>query len=131
MGFSGDDYSTSYDHKRLSKQIDVIKAIVTKAPKWWTLRELHELTGIGESSISAQLRNLKKPEFGKYVLERRPRGRREDGLYEYRIMPPGHNSEWVVAGKRRNKFKEALQAVVNHPDCTMAIKLAISRELKS
>ena len=40
---------------------------------WLTLQELAQLTCYGEASISAQLRNLRKPQFGGYVLEKRPR----------------------------------------------------------
>ena len=40
---------------------------------WLTLQELAQLTCYGEASISAQLRNLRKPRFGGYVLEKRPR----------------------------------------------------------
>jgi|SRR5271163_2343774 len=40
---------------------------------WLTLQELAQLTCFGEASISAQLRNLRKPQFGGYVLEKRPR----------------------------------------------------------
>jgi hypothetical protein len=40
---------------------------------WLTLQELAQLTCYGEASISAQLRNLRKPKFGGYVLEKRPR----------------------------------------------------------
>ena len=40
---------------------------------WLTLQELAQLTCFGEASISAQLRNLRKPRYGGYVLEKRPR----------------------------------------------------------
>jgi len=40
---------------------------------WLTLRELAAITGYGEASISAQLRHLRKPRFGSFVLEKRVR----------------------------------------------------------
>jgi hypothetical protein len=53
---------------------------------WMTLRELSELTGYGEASISAQLRHLRKTKFGGYVVAKRRRGpAKSDGLWEYRI----------------------------------------------
>lgn len=53
---------------------------------WMTLRELSELTGYGEASISAQLRHLRKTKFGGYVVAKRRRGpARSDGIWEYRI----------------------------------------------
>ncbi len=63
---------------------------------WLTLEELARLTQFGEASISAQLRHLRKPWYGGYVVEKR---RREDvrgvrpeqtgALWEYRLRPPG------------------------------------------
>jgi hypothetical protein len=40
---------------------------------WMTLRELGRLTRYGETSISAQLRHLRKAKCGGYVLEKRVR----------------------------------------------------------
>ena len=40
---------------------------------WMTLRELGRLTRYGETSISAQLRHLRKARCGGYVLEKRVR----------------------------------------------------------
>lgn len=37
------------------------------------------------ASVSAQLRHLRKPRFGGFVVEKRPRGDRERGLWEYRL----------------------------------------------
>jgi len=45
----------------------------TECGSWLTLRELSQLTQYGEASISAQLRHLRKPEFGGYAVEKRPR----------------------------------------------------------
>jgi hypothetical protein len=53
---------------------------------WMTLRELAELTGYGEASISAQLRHLRKPRFGGYSIAKRRRFSRTSGsVWEYRI----------------------------------------------
>lgn len=38
---------------------------------WLTLRQLARLTGYGEASISAQLRHLRKPQYGGFVLQKR------------------------------------------------------------
>ncbi len=58
---------------------------------WLTLRELALLTGYGEASISAQLRNLRKPFYGGHRVTKRRRARfpaRSDvsgttGVWEY------------------------------------------------
>jgi hypothetical protein len=58
---------------------------------WLTLQELSLLTHFGEASISAQLRHLRKREFGGYVVEKRQRDvdavvRREVGVvWEYQL----------------------------------------------
>lgn len=40
---------------------------------WLTLVELGRLTHYGEASISAQLRHLRKPQYGGFVVEKRRR----------------------------------------------------------
>ena len=58
---------------------------------WLTLQELTLLTHYGEASISAQLRHLRKPQFGGYVVEKRQRDvdavvRKEVGVvWEYKL----------------------------------------------
>lgn len=49
--------------------------------KWYSLERLNDVTGYGETSISAQLRNLRKIEFGGHVVLTR----RLNGMWEYRI----------------------------------------------
>jgi hypothetical protein len=57
--------------------------------RWLTLPELHERTGDPVSSISAQIRHLRKPENGSYTILKRRRGRDESGLFEYRLFQSG------------------------------------------
>jgi hypothetical protein len=52
---------------------------------WMTLREIADLTNYAEASISAQLRHLRKPHFGGYVIVKRRRGPVMNGAWEYRI----------------------------------------------
>jgi hypothetical protein len=57
-------------------QRDVLRDVMLAAGKygaWMTLRELSRLTRYGETSISAQLRHLRKAACGGYVLEKRVR----------------------------------------------------------
>jgi uncharacterized membrane protein len=49
---------------------------------WWTLAELARATGYPEASISARLRDLRKPKFGGYTVERQYV---ERGLFRYRV----------------------------------------------
>lgn len=72
---------TDADHERLGKQLACIFAVISDG-QWRTLRQLEEATGFTSSSISAQLRNLRKPRFGSHVVAREHVG---GGLYRYRL----------------------------------------------
>jgi hypothetical protein len=61
---------------------------VLKLGAWLTLPELNELTGDPVSSISAQLRHLRKPEHGSHTIKKRRRGESRRGLFEYRLIEP-------------------------------------------
>lgn len=88
MRYNGATYDPQFDDKRLDKQIGRVFALMIDG-RWRTLNEISKLTGDPESSISAQLRHLRKPRFGSYSVNRRSRGLREHGLFEYQLMPPG------------------------------------------
>jgi len=89
-GFSGSNYEAKFDEARLTGQIERVYNAM-KDGEWRTLSEIQtrimEMTrkNDGEASISAQLRNLKKKDFGKHTLEKRSRGERVSGLYEYKL----------------------------------------------
>src|SRR5690349_14655773 len=58
------------------RQRDVLCDVMLSAQQcetWLTLDELARLTHYPPASISAQLRHLRKPEFGGYELEKQPR----------------------------------------------------------
>jgi hypothetical protein len=80
------------DKVRLKTQLQVIREFlltrynVTTGQCWFTLAEIAEVTGYPQASISAQLRHLRKPQYGGYVVEKRPRGDREHGWWEYRVQ---------------------------------------------
>ena len=78
----------------LRRQRDVLCDVMLSAGQcetWLTLHELGRLTGYGEASVSAQLRHLRKPEFGGYEVDKRQRSvgstvHGESGpLWEYRL----------------------------------------------
>ena len=77
-----------HDHKRLSKQLQALFTILTSIPEypWWTLAELAGRMQAPEASVSARLRDLRKPKFGGHTIERR-RCHRNGGQYEYRLAP--------------------------------------------
>jgi len=84
--FTGSDYSPKLDAARLEKQHEVIRDLMLDG-RARTLSEIATLTGYPEASISAQLRHLRKPKFGGYLVEKK---RREPwaGLFEYRVLVP-------------------------------------------
>lgn len=82
--FDGDDYDDKRDRPRLRGQLRRIWDEV-RSGEWYTLGEIASRTGDPEASISAQLRHLRKPRFGKHDVEKRHRGDESRGLYEYRL----------------------------------------------
>lgn len=83
--FDGSDYSPGQDRARLASQLERVRAAIRDGA-WRTLDEIQRLTDAPQASISAQLRNLRKARFGSCVIERRARGERSHGLYEYRLV---------------------------------------------
>lgn len=78
----GPAYDPKKDANRVMTQHEVIKGFMLNTGKWWTLQDLRYNLNYPESSISAQLRHLRKKEFGSYIVERR---RRSGGTWEYRV----------------------------------------------
>lgn len=90
--FDGPDYEPDADHHRLSKQHDRVRETALHWPGgWFTLEEMSQKTGDPAASVSAQLRHLRKPRFGSYIVEKRRRGDRSAGLFEYRVKPPANS----------------------------------------
>ena len=85
--FNGPAYDPTFDQERLTGQIARIYELMSDG-EWRTLSEIAAETGDPQASISAQLRHLRKPRFGAFIVERQSRGDRATGLYEYRVLPP-------------------------------------------
>lgn len=69
---------------RLSRQVVRVQDLMRDG-QWRTLRDIATTVGASEPSASARLRDLRKPAFGSYNVERRKSG--VPGVYEYRIGP--------------------------------------------
>ena len=80
--FDGSDYEHERDNQRLSKQQEKIFELM-KDGEWRTLRHIAYATNAPEASVSAQLRNFRKPKFGNHTLEKDYKG---DGLYYYQLI---------------------------------------------
>jgi hypothetical protein len=88
--FAGDSYVESLDRARLSRQLERVRAYMlgvhwkTLAEIKFALEQLYYPTKFPEQSISARLRDLRKPTY-LCRLERRRRG--TGGTFEYQLLP--------------------------------------------
>jgi len=134
--FAGSTYDPEEDESRLTSQLLSVWNLM-KDQQWRTLDEIGTAISSPPASISARLRDLRKPKFGSYVVERRARGVRSAGLFEYRLLPPGSVSSVSgamvkIAKKGRNPFlagmMHAAKIVVSEPDLAAA-RMALKTEL--
>lgn len=86
--FDGQTYDAAHDRDRLAEQLGKVRSVMLDGA-WRTLAGLAEVVGAPEASVSARLRDLRKPRFGSYAVERRYRGDLRRGLHEYRIVGSG------------------------------------------
>lgn len=82
--FNGSDYQAEFDFARLTGQIRRVYQCMRDG-HWRTLDEIARFTGDPHASVSAQLRHLRKARFGGHQVEKRARGDRRCGLFEYRL----------------------------------------------
>jgi hypothetical protein len=82
--FDGAVYDPALDHDRLSKQLGRVFDLMRDGG-WRTLQEIADQTGDPHTSISAQLRHLRKPRFGGYQIDKRRRTP-TSGTWEYRLF---------------------------------------------
>jgi len=87
--FSGPAYSQPLDQDRLAGQHERIRDLMSDG-EWRTLQEIKSVTHDPESSVSAQLRHLRKPRFGSHDVDKRRRG--GSGSWEYKVYPAGTNT---------------------------------------
>ncbi len=83
--FDGSVYDPARDDGRLRRQLGRVYALMRDG-RWRTLFEIAEATGDPQTSISAQLRHLRKPRFGGHDVQKRRRTAL-GGTYEYRLVP--------------------------------------------
>lgn len=77
--------------KPLAGQIERVYLALSSG-RWLTLPEIHERTKDSVASISAQIRHLRKPENGGYLIMKRRGGRVNRGLFEYRLFQSGEGA---------------------------------------
>jgi hypothetical protein len=79
----GDTFNPFLDEERLNKQMRGVFTIM-RDQRWRSLKAIADMTGYPEASVSARLRDFRKPKFGGLTLNRR---RVTDGLHEYQLCP--------------------------------------------
>jgi len=83
--FDGDTIEPEADNLRLKTLQERVFAIMSSGD-WYTLSTLAARTGGAEASVSARLRDLRKPRWGEHTVVRDRYG---DGIYRYRLIPNG------------------------------------------
>lgn len=85
-GFGGETYNKERDEARLKAQVIRVKRLMSDG-RWRTLGQIEADTGDPQASVSARLRDLRKPKFGGHLVERRYDGH---GLWAYRLTLRSH-----------------------------------------
>ncbi len=80
--FDGATYEPSRDHERLTGQKQRIFDLM-KDGQWRTLEQISEATDTPQASVSARLRDFRKPKFGGHQVDRYYV---EKGLFMYRVI---------------------------------------------
>jgi hypothetical protein len=115
-------------------QREVLRDVMMSAAEcgsWLTLRELSTTTQFGEASISAQLRHLRKPRYGSFVVEKKVRkdaivrDEERGAIWEYRLRkerPVDARAQWLKRPLRLLTATKsaATKAVTTGPTTTEA-----------
>lgn len=80
--FDGNTFSHPHDSRRLSRQFERVRDLMLDG-QWRTLSEIAAILRLPEASISARLRDLRKREFGGFLVENQ---RVTGGLWKYRVQ---------------------------------------------
>ena len=105
--FDGHTYNHLQDSFRLHRQLGKVWDVM-KNGAWFTLREIADQIGAPEASVSARLRDLRKPKFGSNIVEREYIGQ---GLYRYRLVS---GNAVKVSSEEMDQARHDSQAVIRH-----------------
>jgi hypothetical protein len=97
--FDGPTFGAALDANRLGCQLEAVRAWMLAHDGWQTLSEIARGAGYSDAavvSVSGRLRDLRKPRFGGYTVERR----RGAGTWEYRVTRPEESAARVAAIER-------------------------------
>lgn len=79
--FGGSTFNPARDGERLGRQLDRVRNLMLDG-QWRTLAEISAATGAPEASVSARLRDLRKPHFGGFTVDEQFVSK---GLHRYRV----------------------------------------------
>ncbi len=83
--FGGRTYNKELDGTRLAYQLGMVRMLMSDG-QWRTLAQISEAVDAPQASVSARLRDLRKPKFGGLDVEGKRVG--VGGLWRYRIVKP-------------------------------------------
>jgi hypothetical protein len=83
--FHGATYLPLFDQKRLSSQYERVFQLMSNGD-WWTLNALAERAKCSEASVSARIRDMRKPKFGGHTVNRKRFGDWAKGLHAYKLI---------------------------------------------
>lgn len=83
--FDGETYEEPRDKKRILGTLQRVFVLMQDG-HWRTLEEISRHIISPPASVSARLRDFRKPRFGSHEVERRVRGEASCGLWEYRLI---------------------------------------------
>lgn len=84
--FDGVTIDPELDHVRLGGQMQRVYYWM-KDGQWRTLHQLAIIASGTEASVSARLRDLRKPQWGEHTVEKRRDTEEDVGLWYYRLIP--------------------------------------------
>lgn len=82
LRFDGVTYDHARDSSRLGEQMLAVLSVMADG-QWRTLAAIASETNAPEASVSARLRDLRKPRFGGHTVNREYLRR---GLYQYQLV---------------------------------------------
>jgi len=110
--------------RSLRRQRDVLCDVMLAAGQcetWLTLHELARLTGYGEASVSAQLRHLRKPEYGGFVVDKQRRA--VDEVVRRDIFSGGLGPVWEYRLRRGLRMTFSGAGLIKKSGGAMAMAL--------
>lgn len=81
--FDGETFDEERDGARLSRQLRLVRDAMASGG-WFTLAQLARRVEASETSVSARLRDLRKPRYGAHTIELQYAGQ---GVWLYRMVP--------------------------------------------